>query len=195
MLGLATAYFTNIVAFLLVLSYVVINVLYTIKLKHLVIVDVLIIAYGFVVRAIAGAVTIDRPMTMWFVLCIMFLSLFLALGKRRYELWSLENNHLQEARDVLKYYSIELIDQLMTIVTTAVILCYALFAMDANTKNSIAMILTIPLVMYGVFYYLYVVRVKHSGGAPDEALYKEKPICITVLLYVFYILLVRNVQW
>lgn len=193
--GLFLSYSTSIVGFCIVLSYVFINLLYTLYLKHLVIIDVMVIAYGFVARAIAGSVAINQPMTMWFMLCVMFLSLFLALGKRRHELWSLEQNHLQEAREVLKYYSIELIDQLMTIVTTAVILCYALFAMDTNTKNNREMIITIPLVIYGVFYYLYVVRVKHSGGAPDEALYKEKPICITVILYIACILLVRNFNW
>lgn len=191
--GLCLAYHINIATFFILISYVFINLLYTLYLKNIVIIDVMIIAYGFVARAFVGAIAINKPMTMWFMLCVMFLSLFLALGKRRHELWSLQKNHLQVAREVLQYYSIELIDQLMTIVTSAIILCYALFAMDEKTKNNIVMIATIPLVIYGVFYYLYVVRVKHSGGTPDEALYKEKSILITVLLYIVSIVVVRNI--
>ena len=158
----------------------------------MVILDVMIIAYGFVARAASGAMAIQESMTMWFMLCVMFLSLFLALGKRRHELWALEQDHMKEAREVLQYYTIELIDQLMTIVTAGVLMCYALFVMDNSTRDRQAMIITLPLVIYGVFYYLYIVRVKHSGGAPDEALYREKPILTVVLLYVFIVIVARN---
>ena len=80
----------------------------------------------------------------------------------------------------------------MTIVTAGVLMCYALFVMDNSTRDRQAMIITLPLVIYGVFYYLYIVRVKHSGGAPDEALYREKPILTVVLLYVFIVIVARN---
>lgn len=176
----------------IVISYLLINILYTVKLKHMVILDVMVIAYGFVARALAGALLLGKPITMWFILCILFLSLFLALGKRRHELWSLRQKHLQEGRHVLQYYSLELIDQLMTIVTAAVLLCYALFAMEAFKKEQYMMLMTIPIVIYGIFYYLYVVRVKHSGGAPDELLYKERPICVSVVFYVMCIIFARN---
>lgn len=191
--GLSLGAMVQTACFLWILSYLVINLAYTVRLKHVVIVDVMIIAYGFVVRAIVGAVAIQSGMTAWFLLCVMFLSLFLALGKRRHELLALEENKLSEGRKVLEFYSLELIDQLMTIVTAALLMCYALFTMDPGTRNGGAMILTMPLALYGVFYYLYIVRVKHSGGAPDEALYKEKPILIVVLLYVACIVFIRNV--
>lgn len=190
--GLSLAWLAALVCFAIVLSYVLINIAYTVRLKHVVIIDVMIIAYGFVARAVAGAVAVGSGMTAWFLLCIMFLSLFLALGKRRHELLALEENRLAEGRKVLAFYSLDLIDQLMTIVTAAILMCYALFTMDPATKNGRAMALTIPLALYGMFYYLYVVRVKHGGGAPDEALYKEKPILITVLLYVAAVVVIRN---
>ena len=191
-IGLVLSYIVSSSCFFILLSYIILNFLYTIWLKHMVILDVMIIAYGFVARAASGAMAIQESMTMWFMLCGMFLSLFLALGKRRHELWALEQDHMKEARAVLQYYTIELIDQLMTIVTAGVLMCYALFVMDNSTRDRQAMIITLPLVIYGVFYYLYIVRVKHSGGAPDEALYREKPILTVVLLYVFIVIVARN---
>ena len=175
--------------FCILLSYVALNILYAVKLKNIVIVDVMTVAYGFVARAVSGAVSCGVYMTAWFLLCVMFLSLFLALGKRRYEL---AGEKFREGRDVLKDYSVDLIDRMMNITTSAMIMSYALFTMDSNTKNSRAMSLTIPLVLYGIFYYLYVVHVKHSGGSPDESLYREKPILITVMTYVIYVMAVRN---
>ena len=175
--------------FCILLSYIVLNVFYTIKLKNIVIIDVMTVAYGFVARAVSGAVSCGVYMTAWFLLCVMFLSLFLALGKRRYEL---SGEKFREGREVLKDYSIDLIDRMMNITTSAVIMSYALFTMDSTTKNSREMSLTIPLVLYGIFYYLYVVHVKHSGGSPDESLYREKPILITVITYVIYVMAVRN---
>ncbi len=186
------SYAVNESCFFLLAAYVVMNICYTFRLKHVVIIDVMIIAAGFVMRAVMGAVAIGAEMTMWFLLCVMFLSLFLALGKRRHELEALEDNTISEGRKVLQFYSVDLIDQLMTIVTAALLICYALFTMDANTKNHESMAYTVPLALYGVFYYLYVVRVKRGGGAPDEALYKEKPILIVVLLYFVSIIVIRN---
>ena len=183
------SYFINLQCFLLLLSYAIINVLYTVKLKHLVIVDVMIIAYGFVARALAGAWAAEIFLTEWFILCVMFLSLFLALGKRRHELINTRGGR----RKVLKNYSIELIDQMQTIILSALMICYALFTVDSKTNHGYAIILTIPLVLYGIFYYLYIIRVKGKGGAPDVLLYKEKPILIVVLIYVAIIIFSRNI--
>lgn len=191
-LGLALAWQIRPLCFAIVLSYVLINLAYTVWLKHVVILDVMIIAYGFVARAVVGAVAIGAGMTTWFLLCVLFLSLFLALGKRRHELLALEENQLDEGRRVLDCYSLALIDQLMTIVTSALLMSYALFTMDSATRNAEMMELTIPLVIYGMFYYLYVVRIKGEGGAPDEALYQEKPILIVVVLYIAVLVFIRN---
>ena len=191
-LGLGIAYYLDMGCFLLATSYVVINLLYTVYLKNVVIIDVMVIAYGFVIRAVAGAVSIHSNMTMWFVLCVMFLSVFLALGKRRHELVSLQKNNLKEGRKVLQYYSVELINQMMTIVTAALLICYSLFTLDQTTQSHQEMFYTIPIVTYGMFYYLYFVSMKNGGAAPDEALYKEKPILFTVLIYIVLIIFIRD---
>ena len=181
------SYSVSFECFCLLLSYAVINIFYTIKLKNFVIIDVMIIAYGFVARALAGAQASDVFLTEWFILCVMFLSLFLALGKRRHELLSVKNSQ----RKVLKSYSVELIDQMTTIIAASLTICYALFAMNTSDKSQ--MIFTIPMVLYGLFYYLYIVRVKNRGGAPDVALYKEKPILMTVLIYVAAVIFIRDI--
>lgn len=191
-IGIVISSTISLLCLIMVSTYLFINIFYTVKLKRVVIIDVMIVAYGFVVRAVTGAFAADIRMTTWFLLCVMFISLFLALGKRRYELIEFQHGKINKARDVLKYYTIDLIDQMMTIVTSAMIICYALFTMDNSTENNLAMTITIPLVLYGVFYYLYVVRVKNGGGAPDEALYKEKPILFTVALYVIFVMFIRN---
>ena len=191
-ISVGLAAYINLFCLSLLITYIVMNIFYTLRLKHVVIIDVMIIAAGFVLRAVIGAVAVGMSMTMWFLLCVMFLSLFLALGKRRHELAAMEDHSLAEGRKVLQFYSIELIDQLMTIVTAALLICYALFTVDSNTKNHESMAYTVPLTLYGMFYYLYVVRVKRGGGAPDEALYKEKPILAVVLLYFASILVIRN---
>ena len=189
--ALILAYQVNFECFLLLLSYAVINIFYTVKLKKIVIVDVMIIAYGFVARALIGAWAAEIFLTEWFMLCVMFLSLFLALGKRRHELENTKSTG--KGRKVLQSYSLSLIDQMININSAALLMSYALFTMDANTQNKSAMILTIPLVLYGIFYYLYVVQIKGKGGAPDKILYKEKPILLTVLIYVAVIIFSRNV--
>ena len=181
------SYSVSFECFCLLLSYAVINIFYTIRLKNFVIIDVMIIAYGFVARALAGAWASEIYLTEWFILCVMFLSIFLALNKRRHELVSVANSK----RKVLKSYSVELIDQMTTIIAASLTICYALFTM--NTSDRQKMVFTIPLVLYGIFYYLYIVRVKNRGGAPDVALYKEKPILITVLIYVAAVIFIRDI--
>ncbi len=192
-LGIAVSLAVNMHCFYILASYVLINLLYTVKLKHVVIIDVMIIAYGFVARAVYGAEASGVKMTTWFILCVMFLSLFLALGKRRHELAELQNHKISEGRDVLKFYSLGLIDNMMNITTSGLIMSYALFTMDSSTRNNQAMAMTIPIVTYGIFYYLYVVHVKNEGGSPDEALYKEKPILFTVAVYALFVMAVRNI--
>ena len=181
--ALIISYRLSLECFCLLLSYAAINFLYTTKLKHVIIIDVMIIAYGFIVRTLAGAWAAKIFLTEWFILCVMFLSIFLALGKRRNELISGKS-----ARKVLQIYSVELLDQLTTIIAASLIICYALFAVSAGR----AMTLTVPLVLYGIFYYLYIVRVKGKGGAPEILLYEELPILLTVVLYMAAIIFARN---
>ena len=190
--GLIIAFGINLLVFMIVLSYVVLNLLYSVRLKHVIIVDVLIISYGFVSRTVVGALAVQIPMTIWFILCVMFLSLLLALGKRRYDASTLTNPQKQLPQHIIPPFPIifvEFIDQLITIAAAGVIMCYSLFTLETDTTE---MIFTLPLVLYGVFYYLYILRVKQTGGAPDEILYKEMPILITVVLYVACVIFIRN---
>ena len=191
--SMLVSFVINLEILYLLFSYFIVNILYTIRLKHILIIDVFIIAYGFLARAFAGAFAANILLTPWFLLCVFFLSIFLALGKRRHELNALEENKIEEGRKVLKFYSIELIDQLTTIVSSSLIICYALFTTDKNTQNNDLMPLTIPLVIYGLFYYLYLVRIKKDGGAPEEILLKCPQILAVVLIYVCVIIGIRNI--
>ncbi|OMF13482.1 decaprenyl-phosphate phosphoribosyltransferase [Paenibacillus amylolyticus] len=180
-LSVGTAFMMNPLFGVLCVVYFLLNVSYSFVLKHLVILDMMTIAAGFVLRAIAGGVLIHVPFTPWFLICTMLLSLFLAIGKRRNELTLLEGN-TGSHRKVLDNYSITLLDQFNTIVTTATIISYSLFTFTSD--RSIHLMWTIPLVIYGMFRYLYLIHMKNQGGSPDRVLFEDKPILITVMLYV-----------
>ncbi|WP_339170531.1 decaprenyl-phosphate phosphoribosyltransferase [Paenibacillus sp. FSL R5-0341] len=180
-LSVGTAFMMNPLFGVLCVVYFLLNVSYSFVLKHLVILDMMTIAAGFVLRAIAGGVLIHVPFTPWFLICTMLLSLFLAIGKRRNELTLLEGN-TGSHRKVLDNYSITLLDQFNTIVTTATIISYSLFTFTSD--RSIHLMWTIPLVIYGMFRYLYLIHMKNQGGSPDRVLFEDKPILITVTLYV-----------
>ncbi len=165
---------------ILLTLYFIVNVLYSTGLKHVVILDVMIVASGFVLRAIAGAVLINVKVTPWFLICIMFLSLFLAISKRRHEL-ILSQESDAVPRKVLQFYNKELLDQMNSIVTTATLISYALFTFTSG--RTVYLMWTIPLVFYGIFRYLYLIHVEGKGGDPDKLLYEDKHILITILLY------------
>lgn len=173
--------FTMSVGFgLTIIAYFLNNVLYSLKIKHIVLLDVMSIAFGFALRAIGGGVAIDVSLTPWFLLCVFLLSLFLALGKRRHELSILESES-HKHRAVLENYSVKLLDQLIAIVTCATIMCYSLFTFTAG--RPIELMITIPLVVYGIFRYLYLIQMENEGGAPEKIFVGDKPILVTVLLY------------
>lgn len=184
-LSVGTAFMMNPLFGVLCIVYFLLNVSYSFVLKHLVILDMMTIAAGFVLRAIAGGVLIHVPFTPWFLICTMLLSLFLAIGKRRNELTLLEGN-TGSHRKVLDNYSITLLDQFNTIVTTATIISYSLFTFTSD--RTIHLMWTIPLVIYGMFRYLYLIHMKNQGGSPDRVLFEDKPILITVTLYVISVI-------
>ncbi|WP_411835252.1 decaprenyl-phosphate phosphoribosyltransferase [Paenibacillus pabuli] len=183
--AVGTAFVMNPLFGVLCMVYFLLNVSYSFVLKHLVILDMMTIAAGFVLRAIAGGVLIHVPFTPWFLICTMLLSLFLAIGKRRNELTLLEGN-TGSHRKVLENYSITLLDQFNTIVTTATIISYSLFTFTSD--RTIHLMWTIPLVIYGMFRYLYLIHMKNQGGSPDRVLFEDKPILITVILYVISVI-------
>ncbi len=171
-----------------IITYLLLMVLYSIRLKHIVLLDVFVIASGFVLRILAGALVIPVTISPWLYLVTILLSLFLALNKRRHELVLLQgeaSNH----RQILKEYSLPMLDQMITIVSAATFMSYSLYTFQGPTGNHRLMI-TIPFVLYGMFRYLYLVHMKMEGGSPEEVLLRDRHMLATVLLCVVIIIVV-----
>jgi 4-hydroxybenzoate polyprenyltransferase len=177
-------FFLSPIFALILLTYLVAQVAYTLWLKHVVLVDVSIVAAGFVLRIAAGVAVITpvQRFSPWLYIFGGFLALFMALGKRRHELVLLgeeAGNH----RAILQEYNLELLDKLIGIVTTSAIVAYSLYTFLAEgLPENHLMMLTIPFVIYGVFRYLYLIHVRHEGGAPEEILLRDRPMQIALVL-------------
>jgi 4-hydroxybenzoate polyprenyltransferase len=180
-LALLVAAPTGAGAFAIVACFLVLQIAYTLGLKDIVLIDGLVIAGLFVLRAAAGAVGIDVRLSPWLVLCTGLLALFLALGKRRGEL-VLVGADLTPGRPVLTGYSLELVDQLLAVVTAATISAYSIYTFTAT--DSEAMMLTIPFVIFGLFRYLYLMHKHDLGEEPDRVALSDVPILVTVALWV-----------
>ena len=169
---------------LIALAYFVIQLLYSFGLKNVVILDVLIIAAGFVLRVAAGAAVAEaQRFSPWIYVCITLLALFLALGKRRNELTLLDANAL-EHRKVLQEYSPELLDEMIALVTSSTVIAYSLYTFSAeNLPANRAMMLTIPFVLYSIFRYLYLIHEKNLGGSPEEILIRDAPFIVSNLCW------------
>lgn len=168
-------YFTLIIA-----VYFVNNFLYSFGLKHVVIIDILMVAFGYVLRAVGGAVAISVPISSWFLVIIFLLTLFLAVMKRRQEFIEIAKNG-GKRRKVLDQYSVEMLDQMANILVPAVLVSYIFFTF--NTFHTQYFMLTIPLVVYGIFRYLYLVHKKDLGEDPTETLLKDVPLFLTVAFW------------
>lgn len=177
---------------LVIASYLVLMVCYSIRLKHIVLVDVFVIAIGFVLRIVAGTVVIPVHISPWLYLVTCFLALFLALSKRRQELILLQE-HASNTRQILKEYSVGLLDQMITIVFAATIIGYSLYTIQ-GPEESHALIVTVPFVLYGMFRYLYLVHMRMEGGSPEEVLLRDRHVlgaiilCTLTILVVLYLL-------
>ena len=164
--------------------YFVINLLYSLWLKHVPILDVLIVSSGFVLRVAAGValITVERFSPWLYMITILF-SLYIGLGKRRAEM-DLLAEEASAHRKVLDGYTIPLLDQYITIVSGMTIVAYSLYTFSApNLPANHSMMLTIPFVVYGIFRYLQLIQTGHAAGAPDEVALKDRPLQITVLLW------------
>lgn len=165
------------------LAYLGQAVLYSLALKHLVILDVMFIAVGFILRILAGAVAVGVPPSHWLLLCTLNLSLFLGFVKRRAELAELGDAAGQHRR-VLDQYSPSFLDQMVAIVTSATVICYALYTVDERTVNIFGtrmLVATVPFVLYGMFRYLYLTYHQHLGGNPARVLLADVPLLLDVL--------------
>ncbi len=168
------------------LAYVVVELAYSFWLKRYVIVDVLVIATGFVLRVVGGAAAINVPVSNWLFLCALLLALFLALGKRRAELVSLEVSQAHGHRLTLADYSVPLLDQMLTLVAGTCIVAYALYTVAPDTVEKVGtdqMKFTVPFVVYGILRYLYLLHRRGAGGAPERVLLQDRPTLLNLALY------------
>lgn len=165
------------------ISYMVLQFAYVFYLKHEVLLDVFAIALGYVVRAAAGALAILVSISVWLYLCTILGGLFLALAKRRQELIELDDLAVSHRRN-LGEYSLELVDQLITIVAASTIVAYSLYTFTApNLPKDHQMMVTVPFAIYGIFRYLYLVHQRNLGATPEEVLLHDRPLQICILLW------------
>lgn len=184
-ISLSAAFWLNTLFALTALGYFILQIGYSLVLKHVVIIDVLAVAIGFVLRAIAGAEVISVPISSWLLICTILLALFLSLGKRRHEILLLEDNAVHH-RKILYEYSPGLLDQMISVVTASTVVAYALYTMSADTIakfHTDNLQYTIPFVLYGIFRYLYLIHQKSEGGSPERILFDDKPLLINIVLY------------
>ena len=164
-------------------AYVVLQIAYSFALKHVVILDVMIIATGFVLRAIAGAVVIRVVISPWLLMCTILLALFLALAKRRAELVRLEEN-AGSHRVSLERYSVPFLDQLMAITTASTVISYSLYTFFSDTgKAHPYMMATLPFVIYGIFRYLLLIHENAGADSPEMLVIADKPLLLDILLW------------
>jgi 4-hydroxybenzoate polyprenyltransferase len=181
--GLGLGSWVSLNVFYILLLYLVLNIAYSTRLKHVVILDVFCISAGFMLRILAGTVGVDIPPSRWLVLCGIMVTLFLGFAKRRSELISTQFSQYDH-RQVLSDYTPQLLDHLITICVTGTILTYSLYTMSADTiavHHTENLILTVPFVIYALFRYLFLVHVQKSGGDPTNDLIKDRHIAAAVL--------------
>lgn len=179
---------------LIILTYFLLNLAYSFWLKNIVLVDVLVVTAGFVLRVAAGVIVAEASrFSPWLYMSMLFLGLFLSIGRRRNELVLLRegaNTH----RKILEEYNLRLLDHMGQLVTTGAVISYSLYTFSAvNLPQNHAMMLTIPFVVYGVFRYMYLIYVKEEGGAPEMLLYTDLPLLLDLVLFGVAVILVMYV--
>lgn len=184
-LSLALGYTLGIKFIAILLVYVFLTVSYSLLWKKFFLVDVLVLAMGFVTRAIAGAVAINVVFSHWLIVCTLFLALFLGLGKRRGELLLLKDD-AENHRSVLVFYTIEYLDQLLLIVSGGALITFTIYTCSPEVITRLhtdKLYLSLPFVIYGLFRYLYLVRYQGEGSDPSKVLLSDKPIILCVILW------------
>lgn len=184
-IALGVSYLINILFIAAALAFFVLILVYSLFLKHLIIVDMMIISTGFVIRAIAGCIAVGVLVSSWLIICAFLLALFLAIGKRRHELVVLGKN-AGNHRKILDGYSTEMLDQMMNITTSALIMSYSIYAFFTG---KIFIMVTIPFAFYGLFKYIYMVHTENFGGEP-EMLFKDKGMLLSMALWAILVIAV-----
>ena len=183
--GLALAFGLSIPAGVTVAVYGVMNLSYSLRLKHVVLLDVFIIALGFLLRVTVGAFAIDVGISPWLLICTFFIALFLAFCKRRHELESLGEDAAAH-RGILARYSTPFIDKMIGALASMTVMSYALYTIDPRVIARLGtdgLVLTVPLVLFGVFRYLYLVHIEQKGGSPTEIVLTDRGVQAVVALY------------
>ena len=178
-------------------GYLLLQALYSGPLKHIVILDVLTLATGFVLRAVAGAVAIDVVVSHWLFLCTILAALFMALAKRRHELVLL-GDEAASHRPILGEYTPYLLDQMIVVVAASTLIAYAFYTMSAETVAKFGtewLGLTIPFPLYGIFRYLYLVHQREGGGNPSDLLLNDRPLLTCIVLWTTAAVLIIYGPW
>ena len=191
LVAIALAYILSPGFCLLLLIYLILNLIYSRWLKHIVIIDVFVLASFYVIRVVAGLTLIEvTRFSPWLYVVTTLLALYIGLGKRRAEL-TLLSDGAQSHRKVLDGYSLPLLDQYITIVSATTVVAYSLYTFSApNLPANHAMMLTIPFAIYGILRYLYLIQNKQGGGAPEEELLSDRPLQVTILLWGLVVVLI-----
>jgi 4-hydroxybenzoate polyprenyltransferase len=186
-----SAYFLSFGFFLVLLAYWLLNIGYSHWFKHIVIIDVFVLASFYVLRVVAGLTLIEvARFSPWIYVVTTLLALYIGLGKRRAEL-ALLSVEATEHRQVLGGYTIPLLDQYITIVSATTIVAYSLYTFSApNLPENNAMMLTIPFAIYGILRYLYLIQINQGGGAPEEELFTDRPLQIALVLWGLVVLVI-----
>ena len=190
--GLAAALQINLRVGLLAALYLALLALYSGWLKHIVIVDVLTIAAGFVLRAAAGAMAVDVEISHWLLVCTILGALFIALAKRRHEITLLAGDATSH-RPILGEYSPYLLDQMIAVVTASTLIAYVFYTISPDTVQKFGtqwLGLTIPFPLYGIFRYLYLMHRREGGGSPADLLLTDRPLLACVALWVLAVVLI-----
>ncbi len=170
-----------------IFAYFLLNIFYSFYLKHIVLLDIFSIAAGFIIRVVAGAFIINVEISSWLLLTTMFVSLFLAVMKRQSELKLVQEDLNSVTRKVLASYSLDFTNQMATVASSAVIICYALYTVSARTVSvfgSENLIYTTPFVVFGIFRYMFLVHINNRGENTTEIMLTDLPMILNILLYI-----------
>lgn len=191
-ISFSSAFLLSLELGIIVAVYFLVNLAYSMWLKHIPLIDVMIIAFGFVLRVVAGVSVIQvERFSPWLYIVMSLLALYIGFGKRRAEMTVLTNESNSSHRKVLDGYSLSLIDQLLTIVSSCTLIAYSFYTFSApNLPDNYAMMLTIPFVLYGIFRYLFLIQIKNKGGEPEELLLKDRPLQVTIVLWALAVLVI-----
>lgn len=185
LLGLFFSYQINAVFAAIILAYSFLTIIYSVYLKKLIIIDVIVISTGFMLRTIGGTIAINEIISSWLIICTIFLALFLALNKRYAEISAIGENAFQ-SRKTLALYSPAFLGQMINIVTAACLMAYALYTLDPETVTKFGtrnLVFTLPFVIYGLFRYLFLVQNEKLGESPENVLIHDLPMIVNIILY------------